>query len=95
MRDHRQQVTPPYHFEEGLHALERARASRAAIRPISYVLVLRAMKAAPLSHVVPSREVSMLFAALIGSQSLGERDRLARIAGAVLIAFGIMAFALG
>jgi len=66
-----------------------------AISPISYVLVLHAMKAAPLSHVVPARKVSMLFAALIGGQLLGERDRLARIAGAVLIAFGIMALALG
>jgi hypothetical protein len=45
----------------------------AAISPISYVLVLHAMKAAPLSHVVPAREVSMLFAALIGGQLLGER----------------------
>ena len=67
----------------------------AAISPISYVLVLHDMKAAPLSHVVPAREVSMLFAALIGGQLLGERDRLARIAGAALIAFGIMALALG
>jgi drug/metabolite transporter (DMT)-like permease len=67
----------------------------AAISPISYVLVLYAMKSAPLSHVAPAREVSMLFAALLGGQLLGERDRLARIAGAVLIAFGIMALALG
>jgi drug/metabolite transporter (DMT)-like permease len=67
----------------------------AAISPIGYVLVLYAMKAAPLSHVAPAREVSMLFAALIGGQLLGERDRLARIAGAALIAFGIMALALG
>ena len=67
----------------------------AAISPISYVLVLYAMKSAPLSHVAPAREVSMLFAALIGGQLLGERDRLARIAGATLIAFGVMALALG
>ena len=67
----------------------------AAISPIGYVLVLYAMKAAPLSHVAPAREVSMLFAALIGGQLLGERDRLARIAGAALIAFGVMALALG
>ena len=67
----------------------------AAISPIGYVLVLYAMKVAPLSHVAPAREVSMLFAALIGGQLLGERDRLARIAGAVLIAFGVMALALG
>ncbi len=67
----------------------------ATISPISYVLVLYAMKAAPLSHVAPAREVSMLFAALIGGQLLGEGDRLARIAGAACIAFGVMALALG
>jgi len=67
----------------------------AAISPIGYVLVLYAMKAAPLSHVAPAREVSMLFAALLGGQLLGEGDRLARIAGATLIAFGVMALALG
>jgi drug/metabolite transporter (DMT)-like permease len=67
----------------------------AAISPIGYVLVLYAMKVAPLSHVAPAREVSMLFAALIGGQLLGERDRMARIAGATLIAFGVMALALG
>jgi uncharacterized membrane protein len=67
----------------------------AAISPIGYVLVLYAVKAAPLSHVAPAREVSMLFAALIGGHLLGERDRTARIAGAALIAFGVMALALG
>jgi uncharacterized membrane protein len=67
----------------------------AAISPLGYVLVLYAMQGAPLSHVAPAREVSMLFAALIGGQLLGERDRLSRIAGAALIAFGVMALALG
>ncbi len=67
----------------------------ATISPIGYVLVLYAMKVAPLSHVAPAREVSMLFAALIGGQLLGEGDRLARIAGAACIAFGVMALALG
>ncbi len=59
------------------------------------MLVLYAMQVAPLSHVAPAREVSMLFAALIGGQLLGEGDRLARIAGAACIAFGVMALALG
>ncbi len=67
----------------------------AAISPLAYVLVLYAMQTAPLSHVAPAREISMLFAALIGGQLLGERDRLARIVGAVLIALGVMALALG
>jgi drug/metabolite transporter (DMT)-like permease len=67
----------------------------ATISPIGYVLVLYAIQVAPLSHVAPAREVSMLFAALIGGQLLGEGDRLPRIAGAACIAFGVMALALG
>lgn len=63
--------------------------------PISYVLVLYAAKIAPVSHVAPAREVSMLFAALIGGQLLGESDRGLRILGACCIAAGVMALALG
>lgn len=65
------------------------------ISPISYVLVLYAMQTAPLSHVAPAREVSMLFAALLGGQLLGEGDRLARFLGAACIGAGVMALALG
>jgi drug/metabolite transporter (DMT)-like permease len=67
----------------------------AAVSPLAYVLVLYAMRMSPLSHVAPAREVSMLFAALIGGQVLGERDRLPRTAGAFLIALGVIALALG
>jgi len=67
----------------------------AVISPVGYVMVLFAMQVAPLSHVAPAREVSMLFAALIGGQLLGEGDRLLRIAGAACIAIGVMALALG
>ena len=59
--------------------------------PVSYVLVLYALQVAPLSHVAPAREVSMLFAALLGGHLLGEKDRGLRITGAVLIAAGVMA----
>ncbi|UUZ69297.1 DMT family transporter [Polaromonas sp. P2-4] len=65
------------------------------VSPVSYVLVLYAMRTAPLSHVAPAREVSMLFAALIGGQLLGEGDRVLRLFGAVCIAAGVMALALG
>ena len=67
----------------------------AVISPVGYVMVLFAMQMAPLSHVAPAREVSMLFAALIGGQLLGEGDRLLRILGAACIASGVMALALG
>jgi drug/metabolite transporter (DMT)-like permease len=63
--------------------------------PIGYVLVLYAATLAPVSHVAPAREVSMLFAALIGGQLLGESDRGLRILGACCIAAGVMALALG
>lgn len=66
-----------------------------AISPVSYVMVLYAMQNAPLSHVAPAREVSMLFAALIGGQLLGEGDRLLRVLGAACIAAGVLALALG
>ena len=67
----------------------------AAVSPVSYVLVLYAMQQAPLSHVAPAREVSMLFAALLGGHLLAEGDRLARFLGAACIAAGVMALALG
>jgi drug/metabolite transporter (DMT)-like permease len=67
----------------------------AAISPVSYVLVLYAVQQAPISHVAPAREVSMLFAALIGGHLLREGDRLLRLLGAVFIAAGVVALALG
>ncbi|MBI3370067.1 MAG: EamA family transporter [Burkholderiales bacterium] len=65
------------------------------ISPMSYVLVLYAATMAPLSHVAPAREVSMLFAALLGGRLLGETDRGLRIVGAACIAAGVAALALG
>lgn len=65
------------------------------VSPVSYVLVLYAVRMAPLSHVAPAREVSMLFAALLGGHLLGEGDRLLRLLGALCIAAGVTALALG
>lgn len=67
----------------------------AVFSPVAYVLVLFAMQRAPLSHVAPAREVSMLFAALVGGQLLGEDDRWLRLVGAGCIAAGVMALAIG
>jgi drug/metabolite transporter (DMT)-like permease len=66
----------------------------AALGPLAYVLVLYAVKLAPLSHVAPARELSMLFAALLGGQLLGEGDRWLRLAGAGCIAAGVVTLAL-
>ncbi|MEO8153966.1 MAG: DMT family transporter [Rhizobacter sp.] len=67
----------------------------AAISPLAYVLVLYAVRLAPVSHVAPAREVSMLFAALFGGKLLGEGERGMRIAGAACIALGVVGLALG
>ncbi len=67
----------------------------AVFSPVAYVLVLYAMQEAPLSHVAPAREVSMLFAALIGGHLLGEGERASRLLGAALIACGVVALGLG
>ncbi len=61
--------------------------------PLAYILVLYAVTMAPLSHVAPAREVSMLFAALIGGRLLGEGDRALRLVGAAFIATGVIALA--
>ena len=66
----------------------------AVLGPLGYVLVLYAVKQAPLSHVAPARELSMLFAAVLGGQLLGERDRLLRLVGAACIALGVVTLAL-
>jgi drug/metabolite transporter (DMT)-like permease len=66
----------------------------ATLGPLGYILVLYAVKMAPLSHVAPAREVSMLFAALIGGRLLGEADHALRLLGAAAIAGGVVALAL-
>lgn len=65
----------------------------AVLSPAAYVLVLYAVTMAPLSHVAPAREVSMLVAALLGGRLLGERDLGLRLAGAALITCGVVALA--
>ena len=82
-------------FGEVWRAQWRAALVVAVLGPLGYVLVLYAVRLAPLSHVAPAREVSMLFAALIGGRLLGEGDRSLRLVGAACIAGGVGALALG
>lgn len=80
-------------FVRDFKAQWRAALVLAAISPLAYVLVLFAVQMAPLSHVAPAREVSMLFAALLGGRLLGETDRGARLLGAACIAAGVVVLA--
>ena len=82
-------------FSRDLKAQWKAALLLAAISPLGYVLVLYAVQMAPLSHVAPAREISMLFAALLGGRLLGETDRGLRILGAACIAVGVAALAHG
>jgi len=64
-----------------------------AVSPLAYMLVLYAVRLAPVSHVAPAREISMLFAALVGGRMLGEGDRGQRVLGALLMAGGVVLLA--
>ncbi|RQO63217.1 EamA family transporter [Paucibacter sp. KBW04] len=66
----------------------------AVCSPLAYILVLYAMQLAPLSRVAPTREVSMLFAALLGGTLLKEGERGWRLAGAACIAAGVIGLTL-
>ena len=63
------------------------------LAPSAYILVLYAVQLAPVSRVAPAREISMLFAALLGGRLLGEGDRGQRIAGALLMGVGVVLLA--
>ena len=67
----------------------RAALVVAVCSPAAYMLVLYAFTLAPVSHVAPAREVSMLFAALLGGRLLAERDHKLRVAGAAAMALGV------
>jgi drug/metabolite transporter (DMT)-like permease len=65
----------------------------AALSPIAYILVLTAMRIAPVSRVAPAREVAMLFAVLLSALVLRERQAGIRFVAAGLIAAGVVALA--
>ena len=67
----------------------------AALSPLSYILVLTAMVFTPVSLVAPAREVSILFAALMGAHLLKEGDVARRAVAAIGMVLGISGLALG
>src|SRR5216683_4804321 len=67
----------------------------ALLCPLSYILVLTAMVFTPVSYVAPAREISILFAALMGAHWLQEGDVRRRVAAAAAMALGVLALAIG
>ena len=61
-----------------------------AISPLAYILVLYAMQTAPISHVAPLREISMLFAAAFGARWLKEEQLKEKLLGAGLMVLGVV-----
>ena len=62
--------------------------------PSAYILVLAAMTISPVSYVAPTREISILFATLMGTHLLNETGPGRRIAAAIMVT-GVVALALG
>lgn len=79
-------------FHWRLHRLEAL--GIAVLNTLSYVLVLTALTFSPVSYVAPSREISVLFGIVLGTQLLAEGEVKRRLLAAGLIVVGIIALAL-
>ncbi|HEU4652479.1 MAG TPA: DMT family transporter [Steroidobacteraceae bacterium] len=62
--------------------------------PLAYILVLYAMRVAPISHVAPARELATLIGTYFGARLLRERAPSSRIVGALCIVAGVVALAI-
>lgn len=60
------------------------------LTPISFILVLYALKVAPIHYVAPARELSIVIGVFLGGKVLLEKDFKARLFGAFLILLGII-----
>jgi drug/metabolite transporter (DMT)-like permease len=65
-----------------------------ALAPFAYILVLFAMRLAPVSHVAPARELATLVGTYLGARILREAVTLPRVLGAACIVGGIVFLAL-
>jgi drug/metabolite transporter (DMT)-like permease len=66
----------------------------ALLSPAAYILVLEALKYAPLTVVAPAREISILLGVFMGSRVFNEEDGKRRLIASVLILGGIIALSL-
>ena len=67
----------------------------AVLSPLSFILVLIAMKTTPVSYVAPTRELSIVFGVFFGANLLNEPDARKRIVAAVAMLIGISLLAMG
>jgi drug/metabolite transporter (DMT)-like permease len=89
-------VLTPIAWRDRASAMREAReyAGPAAVvsvlGPVGYILVLFAMRIAPISHIAPARELATLAGAYMGSKLLSERTTPERVLGAVCIVVGVV-----
>lgn len=62
----------------------------AAVSPLAFLLVLYAMRQAPVHVVAPTRELSIVFGVIFGAKLLTEENFLPRLLGSLLILAGIV-----
>ena len=62
---------------------------------LSIVLVLTAMVFTPVSYIAPAREMSILFAPLLGTRLLAESHSRQRVISACVIILGVIGLSLG
>ncbi|SEM98956.1 Uncharacterized membrane protein [Chitinophaga rupis] len=67
----------------------------AVFQPLSYLLVLIALKTTPITYVAPARELSIVVGVFFGTNLLKEADAKKRIVAAVVILAGIVLLAIG
>ncbi len=67
----------------------------ALLSPLSYILVLLAMRTGEVSRIAPAREVGILIGAWLGGRVLGEGQRRRRLVAAAAFAAGVIALAVG
>lgn len=67
----------------------------AVLIPLSYILVLTAMRFTPVSYVAPAREISILIGTAMGARLLAEGDAERRLTGACAMVLGVVALAVG
>ena len=67
----------------------------AVLGPMAYILVLYAMTLAPVSHIAPAREMSMMIGAYFGARLFKEPAQRLRLLAAGMIVLGVAALTLG
>jgi uncharacterized membrane protein len=67
----------------------------AVLVPLSYILVLTALRFSPVSAVAPAREVSILLGTWLGTRVLGEQEAWRRLLVACGMTAGVILLVVG